>query len=350
MRTHARTHAGTYARTHTHTFTRSHTHTRTPCAHRHTCTLTEAHRLTGAVFGDIPNLSDSQLTLSQNGNPVCLEADAWRASPALQPSQERVLDRLIATLTDALQNNQISNITTSSMMELFSYKTKCLEQRLHSQSMALKGATEHVATLEHTLAMSQAAVTSQQDILYTVQVQNERYRKTVEDLHKQLEDAETTLRGFRAKLAAERVNRDNQIAAAKQETLAQIARMDSEMKAHEKEMEARLARVQEEVQTVQSNLDQQTKKNSELAGVLVKFEERVKQRDRRLEEAAAADAAQRRDLEHKDATIKQLEKTVLERENRLYQVTTQLEEMKRVQEMVAKLMSKSTAGVNGSTS
>lgn len=41
-------------------------------------------------------------------------------------------------------------------------------------------------------------------------------------------------------------------------------------------------------------------------------------------------------------TVKQLEKTVLERENRLYQVNTQLEEMKRVQEMVAKLMSKSS--------
>lgn len=44
----------------------------------------------------------------------------------------------------------------------------------------------------------------------------------------------------------------------------------------------------------------QMSKNSELASVLIKFEERVKQRDKRLEEAAAADAALRRELEQRE--------------------------------------------------
>lgn len=42
-------------------------------------------------------------------------------------------------------------------------------------------------------------------------------------------------------------------------------------------------------------------KNSELAGVLIKFEERVKQRDKRLEEAIACEHSLKRDVEHKDA-------------------------------------------------
>lgn len=37
-----------------------------------------------------------------------------------------------------------------------------------------------------------------------------RHKKTIEDLHRQAEDAETTLRGFRAKLAAERLDKENQ--------------------------------------------------------------------------------------------------------------------------------------------
>lgn len=44
----------------------------------------------------------------------------------------------------------------------------------------------------------------------------------------------------------------------------------------------------------------QTSKNSELAGVLIKFEERVKQRDKRLEEASANDVALKKEIEHRD--------------------------------------------------
>ncbi|KOB68470.1 Uncharacterized protein OBRU01_15866 [Operophtera brumata] len=66
------------------------------------------------------------------------------------------------------------------------------------------------------------------------------------------------------------------------------------------------------------------------------FEERVKQRDKRLEDAAASENTLRREIELRETTV-------LERENRLYQVSNQLEEMKRVQEMVAKLMSKNTS-------
>lgn len=45
----------------------------------------------------------------------------------------------------------------------------------------------------------------------------------------------------------------------------------------------------------------QTSKNSELAGVLIKFEERVKQRDERLEEAAVTEATLRSEIDHRDS-------------------------------------------------
>ncbi|XP_063833680.1 cingulin-like [Ostrinia nubilalis] len=228
-------------------------------------------------------------------------------------------------------------------MELYGYKMTCLEQRLHSHSVALQGASEHMASLQHSLAMLQATNSSQQDVLYTTQMQNEKHKKTIEDLHKQLEDAETTLRGFRAKLAAERLDKDNQKEHLHKEFRSQIATIENEMKAREREAEERLKQAETENKALQKKLEQQTTKNSELAGVLIKFEERVKQRDKKLEDAAASEAALKREIDHKESMIKQLEKTVAERENRLYQLTSQLEEMKRVQEMVAKLMSKSSS-------
>uniref|UniRef100_A0A2H1W0X0 SFRICE_023835 n=1 Tax=Spodoptera frugiperda TaxID=7108 RepID=A0A2H1W0X0_SPOFR len=205
-----------------------------------------------------------------------------------------------------------------------------------------------MASLQHSLAMLQATNSSQQDVLYTTQMQNERHKKTIEDLHKQLEDAETTLRGFRAKLAAEKLDKENQKENLHKEFRAQLATLETEMKLREREFEDRLKASEVEHRALQKKLEQQTSKNSELAGVLIKFEERVKQRDKKLEDAAGNEASLRKEIDHRDMTIKQLEKTVLERENRLYQLTTQLEEMKRVQEMVAKLMSKSASTSMGS--
>lgn len=298
------------------------------------------------VFGESVQGMSEELEPTGRGVTNCAQCacaeTAWGTAHAA-PAQERAIDTLVASLTDALRDGKISDIATSSVMELYGYKMTCLEQRLHSHSVALQGASEHMASLQHSLAMLQATNSSQQDVLYTTQMQNERHKKTIEDLHKQLEDAETTLRGFRAKLAAEKLDKEHQKELLHNEFRSQMANLESEMKAREKEAEERLRTIEAESKTLQKKLEQQANKNSELAGVLIKFEERVKQRDKRLEEASANDAALKREIEHRDSTIKQLEKTVLERENRLYQLTTQLEEMKRVQEMVAKLMSKSAS-------
>ncbi|XP_037301153.1 protein MLP1-like, partial [Manduca sexta] len=221
------------------------------------------------------------------------------------PARERALDQLLHALADALRDGKISDIATSSVMELYGYKMTCLEQRLHSHTVALQGASEHMASLQHALAMLQATNSSQQDVLYSTQMQSERHKKTIEEQHKQLEDAETTLRGFRAKLAAERLDKENQKENLHKEFRAQLTNIENEMKAREKEAEERLRVAEAENKALQKKLEQQFSiskqaKNSELAGVLIKFEERVKQRDKRLEEAAAAEHALRREIEHRD--------------------------------------------------
>ncbi|KAM3956725.1 uncharacterized protein ACR2FA_009298 [Aphomia sociella] len=300
------------------------------------------------VFGEgLQGMSDMSGEPASGGSSGGMASGAGECcSSRLSPAQEHALDALVGQLAAALHAGKISDIATSSVMELYGYKMTCLEQRLHSHSVALQGASEHMASLQHSLAMLQATNTSQQDVLYTTQMQNEKHKKTIEELHKQLEDAETTLRGFRAKLAAERLDKENQKENLQKEFRVQLSNIENEMKARERDAEERLRQADAENKVLQKKLEQQTNKNSELAGVLIKFEERVKQRDKRLEDAATAESALRRDLEHKDTMIKQLEKTVAERENRLYQVTSQLEEMKRVQEMVAKLMSKSSSTSN----
>ncbi|CAK1543535.1 unnamed protein product [Leptosia nina] len=293
------------------------------------------------VFGE--NISGANDVSVESLSPrVDIEAETI----TLTPSQQTAVDELVNKLNVAMDSGKISDIATSSVMELYGYKITCLEQRLHSHSVALQGATDHMASLQHALALLQATNSSQQDVLYTTQMQAERHKKTIEELHKQLEDAETTLRGFRAKLAAERLDKEHQKEHLQQEFKQQLANYESDMKVREREAEERIKRAENEYKALQKKLDQQMNKNSELAGVLIKFEERVKQRDKKLEEAASAEAALRREIEQRDNMIKQLEKTVVERENRLYQVTTQLEEMKRVQEMVAKLMTKSTSNVS----
>ncbi|CAG9131462.1 unnamed protein product [Plutella xylostella] len=293
------------------------------------------------VFGESVSPNES----THEAAPVSPD-DAWSA--AVSPAQEQAIDALIEKLN--AQKDKITDVATSSVMELYGYKMTCLEQRLHSYTVALQGATENIASLQHAAALLQATGAAQQQVLYTTQLQNEkgftspslnRHMATIDAQQKQLQDAETAVRGLRAKLAAERAERAAAQHALRLELTQQMQTFENEMKVREKENEEKLKQAQIDVQTLEKKLEKQATKNTELAGVLVKFEERVKQRDKRLEDAHNAEVAMKKEVEHKEMTIKQLEKTVLERENRLYQVTTQLEEMKRVQEMVAKLMSKS---------
>ncbi|XP_072948077.1 uncharacterized protein [Epargyreus clarus] len=251
------------------------------------------------VFGTTLN-SVSEVSVESASPRENSEVESAWAAQRLTAAQELAVDSLLAKLNDALHNNKISDIATSSVMELYGYKMTCLEQRLHSHSVALQGATDHMASLQHALALLQATNSSQQDVLYTTQMQNERHKKTIEDLHKQLEDAETTLRGFRAKLAAERLDKEKQKETLHNEFRTQLATLETEMKRKERETEERLKQALSENAVLQKKLEQQTSKNSELAGVLIKFEERVKQRDKRLEEASAADAALRREIEQRD--------------------------------------------------
>ncbi|KAI8432842.1 hypothetical protein MSG28_013773 [Choristoneura fumiferana] len=292
------------------------------------------------VFGE--SLSAVPESSSQTRTPADGEGEGWDA-PRLAPAQEKAVDALVKDLADALRDNKISDIATSSVMELYGYKMTCLEQRLHSHSVALQGASEHMASLQHSLALLQATNSSQQDVLYTTQMQNEKHKKTIENLHKQLDDAEVAVRGFRAKVVAEKHDKEKQKEHLQNEFKNQLNTIENEMKGMEKEFENKLKKAEQETKSVQKLLEQETNKNNELSTVLIKFEERVQLHRKEMEEANALERSLRKEIDHKDMTIKHLEKTILERENRLYQLSTQLEEMKRVQEMVAKLMSKSAA-------
>ncbi|XP_048006298.1 uncharacterized protein LOC125241731 isoform X2 [Leguminivora glycinivorella] len=286
-------------------------------------------------------------------SPRAAEADeAWQAAPRLAPGQEHAVDALVRQLGEALHKNMISDIATSSVMELYGYKMACLEQRLHSQTVALQGASEHMASLQHSLAMLQATNSSQQDVLYTTQMQNEKLKKTIDNLHKQLEDAESAVRGYRSKVASEKARQEKQKEILQNEFKTQLTTLENGMKTIEKEHQEKLKTVEQETKAVQKLLDQETSKCNELAAVLIRFEEQVQAQVKEIEEANALERSLRKEIELKELTIKHQEKTILERENRLYQLNTHLEEMKRVQEMVAKIMSKSAstaASPNNST-
>ncbi|CAK1591217.1 unnamed protein product, partial [Parnassius mnemosyne] len=120
---------------------------------------------------------------------------------------------------------------------------------LHSD----KDVTDHMASLQHALTLLQDTNSTQQDVLYTTQMQNEEHKKTIDELHKQLEDAEITLWDFRAKLAAERLYKENQ----KKELKAEINNMENEMKRREKEVEERLKQAEIEYKALQNKLEQQ---------------------------------------------------------------------------------------------
>ncbi|XP_077289160.1 uncharacterized protein LOC143913326 [Arctopsyche grandis] len=274
-------------------------------------------------------------------------------NPVFIRFQEQKVEAVLKLVEETFQRNEVQSLPVSHLIELYRYKIHNMEHRLNVSQTSLQSANQATTQLNHSIAMFEATNKTQEELLFRLQIHNEKLEENVGRLSEQMGDAEKTIRKFQTKLAAEKLDREQQVANANHEYTQKIKELEGQIEKSKENilhLHTQLTELDAVKNNMEEKLNRESNKNAELADVFAKFENRAKQKEKKLEEAMQNEINLKNKLEHSEQTIKTLEKTLLERDKRLTQTTSQLEEMHRIQDIIANLMgNKGSANVSNNS-
>lgn len=193
--------------------------------------------------------------------------------------QEEKLDNLIHKLEEALANNQIANVATSDVMELFEYKMAAMGHAERAAQVSLEAAGKQVAHSKHRLAQMSAESSRLHQMLFHSQQCQEQ---TTAKLAKVEENMRQTVVRL-AKAKTQCTEFENQLKASQ----AQMQIKNNELRASEEKYQCLVAKnnvALGKIAELEETLADKTQKNTELHKMVKKMEARIVDLDKKVEE------------------------------------------------------------------
>nr|CAD7572231.1 unnamed protein product [Timema californicum] len=274
-------------------------------------------------------------------------ASAHDMTPMFSLAQEGCLDQFIARLQEMAENNKISDISTSAVMELYEYKLASMSHSERALQSSLEAANTHSTHLQHRLAQLTAEISRRQQLLFHTQqcleglreekakllqrindlqvAADEAYKKNKqEDKNKQL-----VIGNLTATIESLRKNLDE-----KKEELMESQQSNDELKRKNEE-------AIKEIQILETNNKESTSKISELNKMLSKMEDRMNKRDRVIQEKDAEISKLSKNIEAFTAEVSNLnmfaksqERRLNEKDAELNSVRVKLNELQRMRDVI----------------
>lgn len=116
-----------------------------------------------------PLLLVQERTTATKAPENIVHGHAYESIPLFSLTQEGRLDTFIAQLEQAFKNNQVSDITTSAVMELYEYKMATMRHTERAMQSSLEAATNHATSLQHRLAQLMAQSGHLHQVLFNTQ-------------------------------------------------------------------------------------------------------------------------------------------------------------------------------------
>nr|CAD7201792.1 unnamed protein product [Timema douglasi] len=254
-------------------------------------------------------------------------ASAHDMTPLFSLAQEGCLDQFIARLQEMAENNKISDISTSAVMELYEYKLASMSHSERALQSSLEAANTHSTHLQHRLAQLTAEISRRQQLLFHTQQCLEV--KTIyfywqEDKNKQL-----VIGNLTATIESLRKNLDG-----KKEELMESQQSNDELKRENEE-------AIKEIQILETNNKESTSKISELNKMLSKMEDRINKRERVIQEKDAEISKLSKNIEAFTAEVSNLnmfaksqERRLNEKDAELNSVRVKLNELQRMRDVI----------------
>ncbi|XP_017760473.1 PREDICTED: uncharacterized protein LOC108550996 [Eufriesea mexicana] len=286
---------------------------------------------------------------SNIGNKMSINTNSEMA-PLFSFAQEERLDAFLAKLKRTYESNQINDITTSAVMELYEYKLAAMRHAERAMQSSLEAANNHGTSLQHRLAQ--------------VVAESSRLHQMLFDTQQCLEGVKSTLT---VKLAEAEEQNKKAIAIKKQEIeglkkivtekSTNIDHLNILLMQHKHELESSINRIEaltkkiKELEVECVNADAKTmemaNKNHELSKLLHKMQDQLNKKDQVIELKTTEIQSNQKDISALKQETQQLlqlvhtyEKNIAEKEETIKKMKAELMNLSRMRDMIFELTAK----------
>lgn len=273
--------------------------------------------------------------------------------PLFSFGQEERLNTFISKLEAAFETNQIGDITTSAVMELYEYKLAAMRHAERAMQSSLEAANNHATSLQHRLAQVIAESSRLHQMLFDTQQCLEGIKTEKISLATKLNDAEEqmkktlTIKSQEIEGLKKIVNEKSTIIEQMNKTLADHVK-DLQIYTNKAEMLSnRVTELESECSAAEINLTEMTNKNHELGKLLYKMQDTLNKKEQTIEiknseiEANQKDIlALKQELQQLTKLINNYEHAIAEKDQNIKRMNAELVDLSRMRDMIFELTAK----------
>ncbi|XP_054004140.1 uncharacterized protein LOC128890021 [Hylaeus anthracinus] len=283
------------------------------------------------------------------GSKMSLTSNSDMA-PLFSFAQEERLDTFLAKLETAYESNQLGDITTSAVMELYEYKLAAMRHAERAMQSSLEAANNHGTSLQHRLAQVVAESSRLHQMLFDTQQCLEGVKSTLAVKVAKVEEQSREAVAFKNK----------EIEALKKIVTEKSANIDHlnvlltqckhKLESSTNKVEALTKKIKE-LETECVNADARTtemvNKNHELNKLLHKMQDQINKRDQVIELKDTEIQSNQKDISALQQETQQLsqlvhkyEQNIAEKEASIEKMRLELMDLSRMRDMIFALTAK----------
>ncbi|KYN00114.1 PREDICTED: protein CIP2A homolog [Cyphomyrmex costatus] len=302
----------------------------------------------------VQNTNNNMLEVS---NKASLNYTGNELAPLFSIGQEERLDAFLTKL----ESNQINDIPTSAVMELYEYKLATMRHSERAMQSSLEAANNHATSLQHRLAQ--------------IVVESSR-------LHQLLFDTQQSLEGIKAEKCAltekfsEKENQSQKAFLLKKQENESLKKIVAEKSTNLENLNEKLIQCTKDLEASNNKIDILNKKikeldnecliaetkatdmgnkNHELSKLLQKMQDSLSKKEQILEKKSAEIEANQSDISALKQEIEQMkhmlqtfEQAILEKDRNIQRMKGELKELSRMRDMIFELTAKNKDDLNSS--
>ncbi|EFN73679.1 Protein KIAA1524-like protein [Camponotus floridanus] len=282
-------------------------------------------------------------------------------APLFSVTQEERLDACLAKLKSAFESNQINDIATSAVMELYEYKLAAMRHSERAMQSSLEAANNHGTSLQHRLAQVVAESSRLHQLLFDTQqcLEGIRAEKSVltRTLHEKEEQSKKAI--FVKKQEIESLRKIVTEKSANLEHLnKKLIQCTNELEASKSKINILNKKIQEldnERLTAEKKATDINNKNHELSKHLQNIKDSLSKKEQILEKKNAEIEINQSNISALKQEIQQMvqmlqthEQTILEKEKDNQRMKAELTDLSRMRDMIFELTAKNKDDLNTS--
>ncbi|GAB1866513.1 Protein KIAA1524-like protein [Camponotus japonicus] len=294
-------------------------------------------------------------------NKASLNYTGNELAPLFSITQEERLDACLAKLKSAFESNQINDIATSAVMELYEYKLAAMRHSERAMQSSLEAANNHGTSLQHRLAQVVAESSRLHQLLFDTQqcLEGIRAEKSIltKTLHEKEEQSKKAI--FVKKQEIESLRKIVTEKSANLEHLnKKLIQCTNELEASNSKINILNKKIQEldnERLTAEKKVTDMSNKNHELSKHLQNMKDSLSKKEQILEKKNAEIEINQSNISALKQEIQQMvqmlqthEQTILEKEKDNQRMKAELTDLSRMRDMIFELTAKNKDDLNSS--